>query len=173
MSDSSPFSYLFEAFKQVVCCQPWWWFSGLHHLCPYVADTTQLCKVMDGFWNRLHKLSCCWSSEWELSWLFWGSGDGYCSTDKALAAGTGELQLFMTNSRDCDCPVWWHLTAQKDIAKLSCWKSHGEHGTDFDNFQNLYVHSLVSEILSFKNKFQRIFKVSRVLTKRRGLSWGL
>lgn len=68
----------FEAFKQVVCCQPRWWFPGLHHLCPYISDTTQFCKVMDGFWNWLQKLSCCWRSEWGLSWLFWGSGDGYC-----------------------------------------------------------------------------------------------
>lgn len=69
---------------------------------------------------------------------------------------------------DCDCPVWWHLTAQKDIAKLSCWKSHGEHGIDFDSFQNIYVHSLVSEILSFKNKFQNNFQNFRSISKKEG-----
>lgn len=141
VADSSAFSFLFEASKQLESCQPRWWFSGLHHLCPCIADTSQFCRVMDGFWSRLHKLSCCWSSEWGLSWQWW---------------------WWLQEQESCNCSwqilgrIWGHLTAQKDLAKLACWKSHREHGADFDNFQNLRPFIGV-EILSFKNNFQKKF----------------
>lgn len=78
---------------------------------------------MGGFWNRLQKLSCSWVSEWGPSWPFRGSGDGYCSTDKALAAGTAELQLFVTDSREmCDVIVTvlshrWHSAGTKRLSQ--------------------------------------------------------
>lgn len=123
---------------------------------------------MGVFWNRLQKLSCSWVSEWGPSWPFWGSGDGYCSTDKALAAGTAELQLFVTDSREmCDVIVTvlshrWHSAAQKDLAKLSCWKSHEEHGTDFDSFQNLCLFTGVWNSFLQKQFSKEIFSSSNL-----------
>lgn len=84
------FPFHLEASKQVESFQPRWWFSGLHCLCHCIADTTEFCKLMDGFWNRLHKLSCCWSSEWGLSWQCWW----------LLQHWLQEQESCMTNSRE-------------------------------------------------------------------------
>lgn len=98
---------------------------------------------------------------------------------QALAAGTGELhdKFFGDVWLDCDCPIWGHLTAQKYLAKLMCWKSHREQ---ILTIFKIFVYSLVSEILSFKNNSQKKFSYRPifgscigVLTKRRCLSQGL